>query len=369
MAIPPLLALLRADAVGGGLRLAPLDEHAIRWAVETGLGPLLHRAVADDPEAPRSPLWPLVQGANLTARLLTGLQMDAMRAIIDACRGQVAPLVLLKGIAMCERSYPAPHLRPMRDIDFLVDGDDVAAVEAILARLGYVQRSEQPPAFYASHHHSQPFVHPDTGVWIDVHRALFSPISELAADSVFGLPNVTAHLESAEFAGRPVRRLRGELQLVHVACHWAHSLRVLGGMTAMADVTYLLGTTAVRWDLIVRWMEGSAGARHLRLLLAYLHRHHVIDLPAAVLQWLRLEQGIVDRCTAAVAHALLDRYVVSGCPFGPLMSETAFSRLWRIGILRRPPSRRFGLFPVPAPVHAASRGTEAAAQRHPTTRR
>jgi hypothetical protein len=349
-----LIALLRAAATGdGGLRLKSFDEDVVRWALDTGFGPLLYRAVADDADAIREPFWPLVHGANLTARLLTGLQIDAMTAIIDACRGHVAPPVLLKGISMCQRYYPAPHLRPMRDIDFLVDGADVPAVEAILTGLGYVQRSERPPAFYASHHHSEPFVHPDTGVWVDVHRALFAPTSELAEDRVFGLPNVMTQLEPGEFAGRPVRQLRDDLQLVHVACHWAHGLRVLGGMAAMADITYLLRTTPVRWELIIRWMEGSAGARHLGLLLTYLERHDLVDLPGDVIRWLRLEQGVLDRGTAALAHALLDRYVVGGRPFGRLVSETAFSRLWRIAILRRPPSRRFGLFPVPASRRAA----------------
>ena len=54
----------RTDLVLGQFRPAQ-----IRWAVDSGLGPLLRRATAGDPEARKSPLWPLVESADLTARV------------------------------------------------------------------------------------------------------------------------------------------------------------------------------------------------------------------------------------------------------------------------------------------------------------
>jgi hypothetical protein len=342
---PGLMRLVRASARGErGLRLQAFDEDTIRWAIDTGLGPLLVRATADDPDTARSRLWPLLQGANLTARLLSALQMDAMAEIIDACRGEVPPLVLLKGISMCEHDYPEPHLRPMRDLDFLVEEDWTLRVEAILTRLGYVHRSERSDAFYATHHHVAPFFHPDTGIWVDVHRALFGPSSEFGADGVFTVQTLQAELRPSRFRGRVVRRLSDELQLVHVACHWAHGLRVVGGMIAMADISYLLNTpTSIRWGQILRWMDGSAAARHLSLLLTYLDQRGLIDVAPDVIHRLRLQQSALDRVTTALGHALLDRYVVGGHDFGAVMSEMNFQRLWRIAVLRKRPSRTFGL--------------------------
>lgn len=340
-----LIHLVRAGARREeDLRIEAFDEETIRWAVETGFGPLLLRATAHDPEAIRSPLWPLLQGANLTARLLSALQRDAMAEIIDACRGEVPPLVLLKGISMCEHHYPEPHLRPMRDIDFLVEGDWIARVEAILARLGYVHRSDRSATFYATHHHSAPFFHPDTGIWVDVHRALFAPSSEFGTDGVFTVQTLKTELRPSEFRGRAVRRLSDDLQLVHVACHWAHGLRVVGGMIAMADITYLLNdTTSVRWGQILRWMDGSAAARHLCLLLTYLEKHRLIAVAPDIINRLRLRHSSLDRFTTALGHALLDRYVVGGHDFGAVMSEMNFHRLWKIAVLRKRPSRTFGL--------------------------
>jgi hypothetical protein len=342
---PGLIRLVRASARGErDLRIQAFDEDTIRWAIETGLAPLLVRATADDPDAVTSPLWPLLQGANLTARLLSALQMDAMAEIIDACRGEVPPLVLLKGISMCEHDYPEPHLRPMRDLDFLVEDDWTVRVEAILTRLGYVHRSERSDAFYATHHHVAPFFHADTGIWVDVHRALFGPRSELGADGVFTLQTLKAELRPSRFRGRVVRRLSDDLQLVHVACHWAHGLRVVGGMIAMADISYLLNSTpSLRWGQILRWMDGSAASRHLCLLLTYLDKRGLIDVEPDIIRRLYLRQSSFDRFTMALGHLLLDRYVVGGHDFGAVMSEMNFQRLWRIAVLRKRPSRNFGL--------------------------
>lgn len=345
----------------GRLRMNAFEEPTIRWAVETGLGPLLLQATADDPEGRRSALWPLLHGAELTARLLSALQMEAMAEIIDVCRPQLPPLVLLKGISMCERYYLEPHLRPMRDIDFLVEDGDVALVESILAGLGYVQRSARPASFYAAHHHSAPFFHPDTGLWVDVHRALFSRRSEFGSDGVFTLQNLKTELRPSEFRGRPVRRLSDDLQLVHVACHWAHGLRVVGGMIAMADIAYLLNrSTALDWEQILGWMEGSTAARHVRLLLTYLVKHRLIDVAPDVIDRLHLAQSYLDRFTFALGHTLLDRYVVRGQDFGMLVSETNFHRMWRIAVLRRRPARHLPLAfrrPVRMPAEADPAGS------------
>jgi Uncharacterised nucleotidyltransferase len=334
---PGLLSVLRAALRGEPcLPMKAFEEGTIRWAVETGVGPLLVRGTAHDPEAAASPLWPLLQGATLTARLLTVLHMDAMADIIDACQGRVPPPVLLKGMSMCEAHYPEPHLRPMRDIDFLIEEDAVAAVESILSELGYHQRSAQPPAFYRTHHHIVPFVHPDTGIWVEVHRALFSPQSEFGASNIFGLDNLTAELRPCEFRGRQVRRLSDELQIVHVACHWAHGLRAVGGMIAMADLTCLLNNIpAVRWERVLKWTEASMASRHLCLLLTYLDNHRLIDLAPDILDRLRSSNTTLDHLTLGIAHSFLDRYVVNGQTFGILMGQRHFNRLWPLLAGRR----------------------------------
>src|SRR5688572_27429350 len=201
----------------------------------------------------------------------------------------------------------------MRDIDFLVEDEAVREVEATLSELGYRQSSSRPPAFYERHHHSTPFVHPDTGTWVEVHRGLFAPGSALGAEGVFEVRNLAADLRPSRFRGRRVRRLSEELQVVYLACHWANGLHAVGGMVAMADMIYLIrNTPSLDWERILRSTCGSVSSRHLSLLLTYLDKHRLIDLDPAILHALRARRAAPGGITLRLAHALLDHYVVDG---------------------------------------------------------
>jgi len=83
------------------LRLEDFRPEQIRWAVETGLGPWLRLCTRGVPRAATSPLWPLVQGADLTARVIMGEQIDALRRVAGdkvAARIRRAPDELVQRI-------------------------------------------------------------------------------------------------------------------------------------------------------------------------------------------------------------------------------------------------------------------------------
>jgi len=263
-----MLLLQAASQNRTDLTLADFRAEQIRWAVETGLGPLLRRATANDPTARTSPLWPFLRGADLTARLIVGEQMDAMDEIIRTCEGQTPPLTLLKGISIGEQHYPEPHLRLMGDIDVLVDQGIIRTVESLLLRLGYCRYSENPPAFYDTHHHLTPLFHPGKRVWVEIHRGLFPADSPVASDRVFGLENLRRELRLSEFRGRPVNRLSDELQVVYLASHWAFGFSRVRGMVGMLDLIYLLKKApGLRWERILDWLDGSIAATYVYVLL------------------------------------------------------------------------------------------------------
>src|SRR5207253_6578076 len=116
-------------------------------------------------------------------------RLDALDGIVRGCPGTAPPLTLLKGVSVCEQYYPEPHLRPMVDIDVLVDPAALASVESLLLELGYRRRSQNPPEFYDAHHHTTPFRHPQTQAWVEVHRRLFPVASPLGSDSIVAPDN------------------------------------------------------------------------------------------------------------------------------------------------------------------------------------
>ena len=311
--------------------LATFEAAKGHWAVETGLGPLLAHTTADDPQAKASRLWPAVQGADLLSRMLTAEQFAAMDEILDACDGRMPPVTLLKGISIADQHYPLPHLRPMRDLDILVEATDLPTIESVLHTLGYHQQSSIPPAFYHTHHHLMPFVHPRRGIWVEVHRQLFPPHSRLGADPVFRLDHLTTQLQGSTFRGRPVKRLSDALQLVYIACHWADDLPGLGGMLAMLDLIYLLHNTRHDpcWERLLDWLRGSVAAAPVYLLLSYLVRDHLIAIPPDTLRELSRRQHAFGPLNLHLMHALLDRFVVDGHPHGRVYSPYHLDIIWK----------------------------------------
>jgi len=324
------------------LTIEDFSASQIRWVIASGLAPLLVRCIANTSHPRTSPLWPSLKGADLAARMIHAEQMEAMEEITQACEGQVRPLTLLKGISVSEQFYPDPYLRPMRDIDFLVEQNDVPIVESILLRLGYHRRSENPQEFYEAHHHTTPFFHSQKKVWVEVHRALQPRQTPIGLDKVFSADVIKSERRPAEFRGRPVNRLSNELQVVYLASHWAFDLKLVGGMVAMIDLIYLLKTAqTICWSRILDWVDGAIAATPLYLLLTYLDRHGVVELPPGFVGELSLRQRSVGRTSLRILHAMIDRYITNGSDFGLLVSERNFRIVWNTLLLPSPPSRRF----------------------------
>jgi hypothetical protein len=179
---------------------------------------LLYTTTVDAAVA-QSPLWPLLHGANLTARLLCGERFDATCDILAACEGRAPAVTLLKGISIAEQYYPTPYLRPMTDLDFFVEETAIPLVESVLYKLGYRQQSHLPREFYDTHHHRMPCLHPQRGIWVEVHRGLFPPSTKLATTRVLSQKHLTSQLRPSAFQGRPVTRLSDALQIVYIAAH------------------------------------------------------------------------------------------------------------------------------------------------------
>ena len=344
---PQLISLLRAVSQGQtGLRLNDFDPVQVRWAVETGLGPLLFRYIRNDTNAVGSPLWSLVKSADLTARVLHADQLDAMTEIIDACHGQLPPLTLLKGLALCEQYYAEPHLRTMRDIDFLVESDAVPVVETLLRNLGYVQKSQRPPEFYREHQHTTPFFNARTGVWVEVHRALFRARSGLGLDRVFSLETIRKELGPGKFRGRPVTLFSNELHIVYLASHWAFSFALVGAMHAMLDmISILRQSPEIDWQKVLAWLDPSIASAPLYLLLTYLEKYRLVEIPAEVLRGLFLKQRSFGHLNLVVLHTLIDRYFVGGRALGMIVSKRNFDIVWGTLLSPGPPSRNLILLP------------------------
>ena len=336
---PCLLSLLEALSTGRrDLSLRDFNDAQIDWAIQSGLGPVCFRAVKDNPENLTSPQWPSLKAADLTARMIAADHLEAMQNIIDASRGHVPHLTLLKGISIGEEHYPEVHLRPMRDIDFLVPEESLTCMQALLEQLGYEPKSKGPLAHYDTHHHLVPYFNSERHVWVEVHRRLLSVKNGASRDSIFDLQTVRTQVRPSRFQGRDVDRLSAELQVVYLAAHWAEDFKAIGGLIAVMDLMLLLRNRGdgLCWETIFEWVKDSTAATYVYLLLSYLDRSRLVILPHDILHRLFFIQRYFGKISLAAAHAMIDHYMLEGRKFGALLNLRTLSVAWETLILPIP---------------------------------
>ena len=328
---PKLLPLLQAIAAERReMPLRAFDAAQIHWIISSGLGPACFHVCKEGAENCLSPHWNSLKAADLTARVIAGDHADALTEIIDAGRGRIGQITLLKGISAADEYYPELHLRPMRDMDIFVARGDLAAMETLLRDLGYRQEDFPTSGISETHHHLRPFFHPERHVWIEVHHGLLSNKNRASRDRVFSLDQVMSQLRPSAFQGASVCRLTPELELIYLAAHWAQDFKAIGGMIAAIDSIHLLKRRgdALRWEVMFEWLHGSVAAGYLFLLMSYLQRRGLIAVDEHVLREFRRVHRFTGELTLTAAHALIDRYMLDGRDFGPVLSHRNLAVAW-----------------------------------------
>jgi hypothetical protein len=329
---PSLISLLKAESGDqNNFDLIDFRDAEIRWAITTGLGALLFRAIAGGPISFDPSLTMTLKAADLTARIETGGKIDAMCEIIDTCAPAIPPPVLLKGISTCTQYYPEPHLRSMADIDVLVEERFIGAVESVLYSLGYNRPSNARSEFYQSHHHTAPFFDSRRHVWVEVHRSLLPRKTKSAQAEVFSPENLAKELQPSQFQGRPVRRLSHELQIAHTSAHWAQQLQTNGGLMAMLDIVYIIKNAGheLDWPKIIHWVKLGPAAIQICLLLAYLAHHEVLAIDGDIVGRLTSTDNAFLKEKLRLLFWLTDRYIVEGRPFDLIFSGRNVGIIWQ----------------------------------------
>ncbi len=328
-----LTTLLNAAATGRhDLDSDAYDSPTLQRILHIGLGPLLRFCSRNnsklDPTARES--LRLVS-ADLTARVLTGELLDAAQEMLAAASACAPEITLLKGISLCQRHYPEPHLRTMGDIDLLVPEKTRPFLEATLRNLGYRQFSEYSENFYATHHHSMPFFHPTRRIWVELHTALFPNTSSVSKDKIFSLQNIEKNIVPFVWQGHRTNHLGDELNVAYISSHWAESFNSVRGLFPMLDIIYILKNRAAtfNWDSVLVSLENSVASGHLCLMLTFLERYDLISVPHEAMKTLWRRQRSLNRINKAILHKLLDTYFIQGNPFTAVASESNMSIVWQ----------------------------------------
>ncbi|QEA16105.1 nucleotidyltransferase domain-containing protein [Novosphingobium ginsenosidimutans] len=239
--------------------LAKLD----RMAAQHRLQPLLHHQHRAHPDLP--PVLAEAWSAAFRCQALLALSQRAEleRTVTLLRAGGFAPLAL-KGAWLHRFAYPHPALRPLRDIDLLLDPASVIPAFAFLEAAGYqlIEVPELPlPELVRTDKHLPPLLSPG-GTVVELHHHLWEPDGRLDHASPAA---IDAEVRAGAVMDEDGLAYPAPIDmLAHLIAHAVYSHRLDCGPLLLADIDFLLRARPIDWARF--WVragtEGwSSGAR------------------------------------------------------------------------------------------------------------
>lgn len=260
---PALLARMSADAwkelieIARQHRILPLMHDRLRGAGRDWLVPAPVRSAA---------AASFRQHGMRAVRVQYAL-LQSLRALAAAGISVTA----LKGSWLAFHAYPQPALRPMRDIDLLVDRDKAIAAYDTLRRAGFQPAAGNPGDLhaYVTLKHQLPALRcPHSGIVTELHHRCFhgsDGTADLTEDPAFA-----ARLILGELGGVPLNYVGREHQLLHLIVHSALDHQFDNGPGIFADIAMVIAGRGfdwgIFWDAAARF--GAEPAAELTLRLA-----------------------------------------------------------------------------------------------------
>lgn len=241
-----------------------------RMAGQHRLQPLLHHRMAGH-DVPTT-----VRTAWLNAHRRSAQRVLMMEAVLRDVQGLLDAVgvrhAFLKGAWLARNVWPHPALRPMRDIDVLVDRDQLlTAWDALLAAgftrvdggaidLDFARREMK---------HLPVLLSPRDGVSVELHERLIGDAPDPAIDAAIG---TTAELlgRAVQAEGRPV--LCAEDTAVQIIVHCAHEHQFNNGPLVLGDLAGLLDWPGLDWTRVTAVLEKGGWSRGGAILFALLAR-------------------------------------------------------------------------------------------------
>jgi Uncharacterised nucleotidyltransferase len=273
-----------------------------------------------------------LKAADLTAKIITHVQLQALEDLLQIATPEIKEIILLKGICTCQNIYPRPHLRIMGDIDILVHKNDSELLKNTLQALGYQQQSPFPESFYQFHHHSMPFYNEKNNVWIEVHKHLFSGSNPALKDSVFSTENIFKNsiIMNAHKFPENVKQLCPELQLIYTCVHWADELKIHKACVQIIDMILLIKNNGegLDWAKIFSWISNTSSASSVFLLLSYLDKYNLSELPKNHTNSYKLKHRNMGIINTLILHKIISLYVMGKKPCNSIFNENNLTIVW-----------------------------------------
>lgn len=244
--------------------------------------------------------------------------------------------VALKGSWLAWHGYRHPALRPMRDIDFLVDPVRALDAFAALGNAGFAPRAASVPVDYALAHHKHlpPVIFAETGICVELHTHLTDAAAIAGGHALFDDPaRIIARSRPYPFGGHAVRCPDPTDSLLHLIVHAAIDHRFDNGPLILTDIEAAL-QSPIDWSEFRQLARRNGWERACDLVLALARRHRSAMPP------MPFEPAAPDTLLDATAAILFaptgkeDRTVM-GLGLAGSAGGTGGSRLKKLAVLAR----------------------------------
>lgn len=194
------------------------------------------------------------------------------------------PYALLKGAYLSQHIYPTPVLRPMRDIDVLVEKDTAIGFFERLEGLGYCRRQNDvtPMEFALEHrHHLPPLICPVSNYVIEIHTKLFPPGQTLTPQHPLAdIERLLSRRVSYGVATHKLHYLNPTDTLLHLIVHATYQHGFDSGPLILTDINFLLQNASIDWPYF--WEQAHRGdwIRGCHLIFAICAEYYEIDIRA-----------------------------------------------------------------------------------------
>jgi hypothetical protein len=294
-----LIAALRVDAHpdGWSQQTAAADaDKLVVSALVLGMAPLLHWQLSQwNVTLPPRALAKLAAAhqASLTRQQAIAAQL---RELVCACARESLPIIVLKGAYLAEFVYPEQGLRPMNDIDVLLQPSHLPQVEALLKRLGYEghYKSAAEGARIVKHtstfrkpqtHQStpNPYLSAESERTIEPHTSLEESWFGLRADITDGVWERSIEID---YHGQPARALCLSDLMLHLCLHLTfHLIMGFPSIVQLLDLRMVSARLSSNdWDEMLRRARERNVMSYLYAALRLAHLTLAAPVPVMVLR-------------------------------------------------------------------------------------
>lgn len=213
--------------------------------------------------------------------LLQSISHESCIRRLTACfsREKIS-MVLLKGTYLGLFVYENPALRPMCDVDILIQEGDLGRAQELLKELGFLIAIDVPQEFEPHSYPSRPYIRPAAAAEVlDLHTALWGMDHYcLSAKTVW------RNSLEANVLGGLSRILTTEMNFIQIAVHiLGHPPRLRDSLDLMMILTRLKPD----WNTIMDLARTLGVLRPLYWVVADLDRHWECPVPTTIMDSLR----------------------------------------------------------------------------------